>query len=163
MSTGTDLTRWNRAGLSRFRYVDGNAVTFLELLRAELASRFPGWQEVKALPSTETEGERQERMLEQYHAPRRDWAWEIARVLARASHVLTEHLDVYANEGFLGTATQWDSVRRLVEMIDYHPAPPASASSRSRRFRNTSARSVSPRSSSASARCAIASWSLGSR
>jgi len=130
MSNGTDLTRWNRAGLNRFRYVDGNAVTFLELLRAELASRFPDWQEVKDLPSTETEVERQERMLEQYHSPRRDWAWEIVRVLARASHVLTEHLDAYANEGFLGTATQWDTVRRLVEMIDYHPAPPASASTR---------------------------------
>ncbi len=130
MSTGTDLTRWNRAGLSRFRYVDGNAVTFLELLRAELADRFPNWQEVTNLPVTETESERQERMLEQYHSPRRDWAWEIARVLARSSSVLTEHLDAYANEGFLGTATQWDTVRRLVEMIDYHPAPPASASTR---------------------------------
>ncbi|MBT1076096.1 baseplate J/gp47 family protein [Geobacter grbiciae] len=130
MSTGTDLTRWNRAGLSRFRYVDGNAVTFLELLRAELADRFPNWQEVTQLPLAETEAERQERMLEQYHASRRDWAWEIARVLARSSHVLTEHLDAYANEGFLGTATQWDTVRRLVEMIDYHPAPPASAATR---------------------------------
>ncbi len=130
MSTGTDLTRWNRAGLRRFRYLDGNAVTFLELLRAELAERFPDWQEVTSLPVAETEGERQERMLEQYHSPRRDWAWEIARVLARSSHVLTEHLDAYANEGFLGTATQWDTLRRLVEMIDYHPAPPASASTR---------------------------------
>ena len=142
MSTGTDLTRWNRAGLHRFRYVDGNAVTFLELLRAELGDeyrvedvlkrpkRFPRWYEVKTPPSTETKGERQKRMLEQYHSPRRDWAWEIARVLARSSHVLTEHLDAYANEGFLGTATQWETVRRLVEMIDYHPAPPASASTR---------------------------------
>ena len=112
-----DLTRWNRAGLRRFRYVDGNAVTFLELLRAELADRFPHWQEVTALPLAETEGERQERMLEQYRALRRDWAWEIARVLARSSHVLTEHLDAYANEGFLGTATQWDTVRRLVERL----------------------------------------------
>jgi len=42
MSTGNDLTRWNRAGLRRFRYVDGNAVTFLEFLRAELAKRFGG-------------------------------------------------------------------------------------------------------------------------
>jgi len=130
MSTPVDLTRWNRAGLRRFRYVDGNAVTFLELLRAELAKRFPHWREVTNLPVTETESERQERMLEQYHSPRRDWAWEIARVLARSSSVLTEHLDAYANEGFLGTATQWETVRRLVEMIDYHPAPPASASTR---------------------------------
>jgi len=130
MSTVTDLTRWNRAGLSRFRYVDGNAVTFLELLRAELAKRFPAWQELTALPSSETESERQERMLEQYHTTRRDWGWEIARALARSSHVLTEHLDAYTNEGFLGTATQWETLRRLVEMIDYHPAPPASAATR---------------------------------
>lgn len=130
MSTGTDLTRWNRAGLRRFRYVDGNAVTFLELLREELAERFPHWQEVTNLPATETENERQQRILEQYHAPRCEWAWEIARTLARSSSVLTEHLNAYANEGFLGTATQWDTLRRLVEMIDYHPAPPASASTR---------------------------------
>ncbi len=130
MSTGTDLTRWNRAGLRRFRYVDGNAVTFLELLRAGLAERFAHWREVNGIPVAESEGERQERMLEQYRASRRDWAWEIARVLARSSHVLAEHLDAYANEGFLGTATQWDSLRRLVEMIDYHPAPPASAATR---------------------------------
>jgi predicted phage baseplate assembly protein len=130
MNSATDLTRWNRAGLRRFRYLDGNAVTFLELLRAELADRFPHWQEVTRLPLTETEGERQERMQEQYRSPRREWAWEIARILARSSHVLTEHLDAYANEGFLGTATQWDTARRLVEMIDYHPAPPASAFTR---------------------------------
>jgi len=36
-------------------------------------------------------------------------------------------LDAYANETFLSTATQWDNLRRLVEMLDYHPAPPASA------------------------------------
>jgi uncharacterized phage protein gp47/JayE len=130
MSTGTDLTRWNRAGLRRFRYVDGTAVTFLELLRDELAERFPHWREITGIPATESEGERQERMLEQYLASRRDWSWEIVRVLARSSHVLAEYLDAYANEGFLGTATQWDTLRRLVEMIDYHPAPPASASTR---------------------------------
>ena len=130
MSTATDLTRWNRAGLRRFRYVDGTAVTFLELLRAELAKRFPHWQEIDDIPAAESEGERNERMLEQYRDSRRDWAWEIVRALARSSHVLAEHLDAYANEGFLGTATQWDTLRRLVEMIDYHPAPPASASTR---------------------------------
>lgn len=130
MNSATDLTRWNRAGLRRFRYLDGNAVTFLELLRAELADRFPRWQEVTQLPLAETEEERQERMLDQYRSPRREWAWEIVRGLARSSHILTEHLDAYANEGFLGTATQWDTARRLVEMIDYHPAPPASASTR---------------------------------
>lgn len=110
--SGPDLTRWNRAGLTRFRYVDGNALTFLEDLRAELAARFPEW-------------EIQER---KYDEPSADWGWEIVRAFARACHVLGEHVDAYANEGFLRTATQWDSVRKLVAMLDVHPAPPASAS-----------------------------------
>ena len=40
MSKRGDLTRWNRAGLSRFRYVDGNAAEYLEILRQQLAKRF---------------------------------------------------------------------------------------------------------------------------
>jgi len=122
-----DLTRWNRAGLSRFRYMDGNVVTYLERLRCAFADpdRFPHWENVAQVSAGETASER---LLEQYYGDRRDWAWEIGRVLARSSHVLTEYIDAYANEGFLGTATQWDNVRRLVEMLDYHPAPPASAS-----------------------------------
>ncbi len=123
-----DLTRWNRAGLSRFRYVDGNAVTHLEVLRRALADRFPEWQELTADTAGETVNDRLERLLAQYEDGRRDWLWEIGRGLARAAHVVTEHLDAYANEGFLGTAARWDNVRRLVEMLDYHPAPPASAS-----------------------------------
>lgn len=122
-----DLTRWNRAGLSRFRYMDGNVATYLERLRCAFADpdRFPNWENVAQVPAGETASER---LLEQYYGDRRDWTWEIGRVLARSSHVLTEYIDAYANEGFLGTATQWDNVRRLVEMLDYHPAPPASAS-----------------------------------
>jgi predicted flap endonuclease-1-like 5' DNA nuclease len=54
--------------------------------------------------------------------------WEIARAFARCCHVRTEHLDAYANEGYLRTATQWKTVRRLVAMLDYHPAAPASDS-----------------------------------
>ena len=131
----SDLTRWNRAGLSRFRYLDGNAATCLELLRQAFAVRFPDrWDALRAgLPEDlgqEPEGDRLERLLDQYRRERGDWGWEIARALARVAHVLTEHLDVYANEGYLATATQWDNVRRLVEMLDYSPAPPASASTR---------------------------------
>ena len=132
----TDLTRWNRAGLKRFRYVDGNAITYLEALRLAMRLAFSDadgnirWQELDAampLPAAETAAERQARWLAQYRAERRDYGWEILRAYARAAHVLTEHLDTYANESYLPTATQWDNVRRLVEMIDYHPAPPASA------------------------------------
>ena len=128
-----DLTRWNRAGLSHICYVDGNAVVWLEEMRRLLLEQFEnsGWAAIQdGAPGTETDAERLERLEQQYEGgPEGDLLWEIVRTLARASHVLTEHLDVYANERLLRTATQWDNVRRLVEMIDYHPAPPASANS----------------------------------
>ena len=149
MSQQKDLTRWNRAGKNRFRYIDGNAVEYLEMLRQQLAERFADrdtgrcdWltppekipaNEIKAqdeslIEQQERLSRKQKRILEMYHQDRRDWSWEISRTFARACHILTEYADAYANEGFLGTATQWDHVRRLVEMLDYHPAPPASAS-----------------------------------
>ncbi len=154
MNAPKDLTRWNRASLSRFRYINGNAVTYLETLRQALIDRFVDveaktlqWENLvprqpndpldddaferlhreQARILNETERERLDRIIEQYEGERRDWGWEIARVLARSAHVLTEYIDAYANEGFLKTATQWNNVRRLVEMLDYHPAPPASA------------------------------------
>jgi hypothetical protein len=139
MSTLTDkkdLTRWNRAGLARFRYIDGNAVTHLESLRQAMAEAFTDaeghnrWSALDdAIPVAPDERprERQERWLRQYRDERRDYGWEILRSYARAAHVLTEHVDAYANENTITTATQWENLRRLVEMIDYHPAPPASA------------------------------------
>lgn len=138
-----DLTRWNRAGLDHFRYVDGNAVIWLEQLRQELAQRFPEWHTVQShlahehnLPlnnppvdNASSEDTTVNAVLEQqYQAPRQDMLWELTRAFARSSHVLTETIDHYANEGYLGTATQWENVRRLVAMLDYRPAPPASAS-----------------------------------
>ncbi|MDH3511113.1 MAG: hypothetical protein OER85_09715 [Gammaproteobacteria bacterium] len=151
MSERKDLTRWNRAALTRFRYVDGNAVEYLETLRQQLVEQFADpetglceWlNPAEKIPANEIKAEtetliqrqqrlgwRRERILDTYHQDRRDWAWEITRTFARACHILTEHTNAYANEGYLGTATQWDNVRRLVEMLDYHPAPPASASTK---------------------------------
>ena len=129
MSRGQDLTRWNRAGLERVRYVDADAVTHLETLRARFAEAFDPalWTAIR-LNADETGPERLERMLKQYDAPPGDLGWEIARAFARAAHVLTEHVDAFANERFLHTATQWDYLRRLTAMVDYHPAPPSSAS-----------------------------------
>jgi len=124
-----DLTRWNRAGLSHFRYVDGNAATFLEILRSRLNQNFPGYLDVR-IPPQETEEDRNDRLLKAYRAESGDWGWLIARELARAAHILTEYIDAYANEGYLPSATQWDHLRRLVDLIDYQPAPPASAFTR---------------------------------
>ena len=133
-----DLTRWNRAGLQRFSYVDGNAANFLDELRGALLERFPGrWQKQLLPPDDGSESEtdpewikyaRSQRLLEQYRPDERgDIGWEIVRTFARTCHVLTGHIDAHANEGFLRTATQWDSVRRLVDMLDYHPMGATSA------------------------------------
>lgn len=119
-----DLTRWNRAGLSRFQYIDGNAPVWLEDLRHSLAERFPIWERVQ-----QGEGEiRDAKEMEAgYQAERSDLLWETTRAFARAGHILTQNIEQYANEAYIGTVSQWDNLRRLVKMIDYHPAPPASA------------------------------------
>ncbi len=131
MSGASDITRWNRAGLRRIRYVDANAATYLEELRVRLAERFPVWKALQRdEDAPESAAERNARLLAQYGAPRDplpDWGWEIARVLARACHVLGDHVDAYANESYLGTATQYENLRRLAALVDYRPAPPASA------------------------------------
>lgn len=121
-----DLTRHNRPGQPRLRYLNGNGATFLETLRAELHARF-GSQLGGELSAYATPTNGIEQQYIEPRAPTPDWAWEIARALARATHVLGEHLDAYANEGFLGTALLPESVRRLAALIDYVPAPPASA------------------------------------
>jgi hypothetical protein len=133
----SDLTRWNRQGLSRFQYVNGNGVTFLEQIRLLLLEKFSDpysdelqWERLATrFPEQENESpaERVARLRSQYIAEPDEFSWEIVRTLARSSHILSEYINHYANETFLGTATQWDNVRRLVAMLDYHPAPPASA------------------------------------
>ena len=93
----SDLTRWNRAGLERFRYVDGNAALHLEALRKELADRFDQWQAVADVAlRDETARERVERITRQYNDARREWAWAITRAFARAMHVISEHADAFA-------------------------------------------------------------------
>jgi len=172
-----DLTRWNRAGLGRVQYVDGDAATWLEELRIALlglylrgapperrtpeawrhffsselfeerdnaseeaarlaalavrraeAEQFLQWSELLPVfpEKLETALRRNLRLLEQYDGSARDHGWEIMRAFARAAHVLLGHVDAYANEGYLRTATQWENVRRLAAMVNYQPAPPAS-------------------------------------
>lgn len=146
MSGARDLTRWNRAGLSRFRYLDANAAGHLEDLRRVLVARFPRWTDLGGIPpENEPDAIRLARLLAQYFEEepegsttggrprdavirlRRDPAWQIARAAARAVHVVGEHLDAYANEGFLRTAAEREHLRRLIALLDFHPAPPASA------------------------------------
>ena len=124
----SDLTRWNRAGLSRFDYLDGNAAVFLERLRAGLADKFPAWTQARAtLPADESEEARKTRLEALYAGDPDDMLWQLTRQFARSCHVLGAHVDAYANEATLGTASQWENLRRLVALLDYAPLPPASA------------------------------------
>ncbi len=151
MTYPIDLTRWNRAGLRRFRYIDANAVTMLELLRSGLHRRLRqsgfdlDWaQLVPPLDGTEAftgnelaqldqhiqaavASQRNQHLIHQYIEKQGDFAWELMRAFARACHVLAEHINAHANEAFLRTATQWEHVRQMVETIDYKPAGPSSA------------------------------------
>lgn len=171
----TDLTRWNRAGLSRFEYVDGDAAIWLERLREILSGLYATgvstdmrqpealrdlflretsdllraqvdaealrgaliWQRLAdALPPTtgdgvklESRGQRALRIRTQYETSSDgDYTWDILRAFARASHVTLGHLNAYANEGYLRTATQWDNLRRMAALVNYQPTPSASAS-----------------------------------
>jgi len=149
MSDGDRVNRWNRAGLKRFRYIDGNAATYFDKLLDALESSFqqgeaasnPRWKQLRdgrPISSDQATGgerealivERNRQLLSQYRQQTKDWGREIARVFSRSAHILSEYTDAYANEGYIGTATQWDNVRKLVETIAYHPAPPASASAK---------------------------------
>jgi hypothetical protein len=166
MSRLIDLTRWNRAGLTRFRYVDGNAAVWLEELRIGLLAQYlrgippderlpekwrdlflkkendwelmlpqsefaeaVAWAALLPQPpvSPETGGTRARRLADQYGRRSTDYGWELVQAFARAAHILLEHLNAYANEGYLPTATQWDNLRKLVAAVNYLPTPPASA------------------------------------
>lgn len=162
----TDLTRWNRAGLKRFDYVDGDAAVWLEELRIAMlglmargaaperrtseywrdlflrdADQWPSpadqtafetalaWRDLaRAFPDRpETVAKRNARLLAQYAEAPGEHGWELMRAFARAAHVLLGHLNAYANEGYLRTATQWDNLGRLAAMVNHQPAPPSSA------------------------------------
>jgi hypothetical protein len=128
----SDFTRWNRAGLATVQYVDGNAAVFLERLRARLAEHFPDWETLDGITPESDSAADTKRYLEALYAAddapfADDVLWQVTRSTARAGHVLGATLDAYANEGWVGTATQWESLRRLVAMLDYAPHPPASA------------------------------------
>jgi predicted phage baseplate assembly protein len=57
-----------------------------------------------------------------------DYQTMFVELWAYLGDVLTFYQERIANEAFLGTATQRDSLLRLVNLIDYHPSPGAAAS-----------------------------------
>lgn len=135
-----DLTRWNRSGLSALAYVDGTAADHLEMIRAYWAAIFsPRWQDRLAPPYDPGDVAADEidrewiqhavnrHLVRQYLDESGDIGWTLARVFARSCHVLTQHMNAHANEAFVRTATEWESVRKMVAMLGYHPVGATSA------------------------------------
>jgi hypothetical protein len=129
-----NLQRWNRAGLHHFRYVNGNAATYLEELRIALSERITHWkvpEDEGGSAEAESALHRIRRLEAQYAASSSgDPLRELARAFSRSCHILTEHVNAFANEGFIETATQWEYLRRLLYPLDHFPAAPASAVTR---------------------------------
>ncbi len=115
----TDMTRWNRSALRGFRYVDANAVTHFEQLLNALEADFGGTWPARVDTSDDA--------LAEYLAERQDPMVEIMRAIARATHIVSEHVDVFANEAFLSTATEVANLTNLVELIGYQPVAASSA------------------------------------
>jgi len=161
-----DLTRWNRAGLSRFQYVDGDAAVWMEEVRIALLGLYlrgvnpedrtpEQWRDLFMKPEAERQlqetpatyqqaiawrdllpsfpvdvestGARNQRLLGQYNRKSGEYGWEVMRAFARSAHIVLNHQNAYANEGYLRTATQWENLRKLAAMVNYQPTPPASA------------------------------------
>lgn len=116
------ITRWNRAGLSRFSYINGNAPGFFADMMAEYRSRLLG----RPAPVLSKE-EAADQAAQLYGNPNTEWGAQVLRSFARSSHVLTEHINDFANEMTVPTAARWESLRKLANMVNYLPAPPASA------------------------------------
>ena len=100
----------NPPGLSAIRYRIGTFTTFRRAMLDELAELkspdpLAGWHE-------ETDGDYQTILIEL-------WAY--------LADVLTFYQERIANEAYLPTATQRDSLLRLCRLIDYRPGPGAGA------------------------------------
>ncbi|GAA4936583.1 hypothetical protein ACFPM3_06550 [Streptomyces coeruleoprunus] len=96
----------NPPGLSRVRYRLGTFETFRRAMLDDLPLRLPGWRENEASPD---------------HATALVDAWAY---LADNASLYTE---LVANEAFIGTATQHDSLQRLARLVGYRPGPGSAA------------------------------------
>jgi hypothetical protein len=101
----TPAAVWNRPGLQAIAYRVGTFASFRQTMLAEL---------VRELPELTT------RALD-------DHAITLLELWAAVGDVLTFYQERLANEAFLRTAVQRDSVRMLAALLDYRPRPGLSA------------------------------------
>ena len=103
----TPVVIWNRPGLRAIRYRIGTFSSFREVMVRAIASK-PELREWTARTNE-------------------DHGIALLEMWAYLADILTFYQERIANEAFLGTSTQRDSVERLAALLDYRLAPGAAA------------------------------------
>jgi uncharacterized phage protein gp47/JayE len=96
----------NVPNLEQIAYRIGTFGSFRRAMLDSLAQILPGWRQAEA---------------------GQDYATMFIELWAYIADVLTFYQERIANEAFIGTATQRDSLLRLAELIDYRASPGAAA------------------------------------
>ncbi len=96
---------FNPPGRDVIAYRIGTFSSFRRAMLSALAESGTTWQESSGL----------------------DYQIAIVELWAYLADVLTFYQERIANEAFVGTATQRESLRRLAELLGYHPSPAAGA------------------------------------
>ena len=103
----TPITAFNRPGLSAIAFRVGTYASF----RLSMLQRIFGTRALSALKTRSDD----------------DYAITLLDMWATVADVLTFYQERIANEGYLRTALQRDSVLRMARMLDYHLRPGISA------------------------------------
>jgi predicted phage baseplate assembly protein len=106
---------YNPAGLSTIAYRIGTFTSF----RRAMLDRVNASDLLGATPNPFTKW---------HEGATGDFQTAFIELWAYLGDVLTFYQELIANEAYLGTASQRDSLRRLAALIDYHPAPGSGAS-----------------------------------
>ena len=109
---GQPLPRWNRPGLDAIQYRIGTFATFLQGMLDAVATVDPPHYPLRAWTSRHED----------------DYGVQILELWAYVADIVTFYQERFANEAFLGTATQRESVFRLTAALGYRPRAGVAAS-----------------------------------
>ncbi|MCG6495450.1 baseplate J/gp47 family protein [Kitasatospora sp. A2-31] len=96
----------NLPGRGRLDYRLGTFETFRRAMLDDLPLQLPGWHETESAP---------------------DRATALVDAWAYLADSASFYAELVANEAFIGTATQLDSLQRLARLVGYRPGPGAAA------------------------------------
>lgn len=116
------VTPYNSPGLSAIRYRIGTFTTFRRAMLDDVPL-------VKVPKDTRVEPprDRPNPFAKWHEGMQGDYHTTLIELWAYLADVLTFYQERIANEAFVSTATQRDSLRRLVELIGYRPQPGSAA------------------------------------